>query len=35
MPAPQKPTLPKADALALAFIIVDVTLIAAYFLITS
>lgn len=35
MPAPQKPTLPKSDAWALVFTIVDVALIAAYFLITS
>jgi hypothetical protein len=35
MPKPPKSTLPHADAWALAFIIVDVALIAGYFLIAS
>jgi hypothetical protein len=35
MPAPEKPTLPQADAWALAFIVVDIALIAGCFLIAS
>jgi hypothetical protein len=35
MPAPPKPTLPKADALALVFVVVDVALIASCFLLAS
>jgi hypothetical protein len=35
MPQPPKPTLPTADAWALAFIVVDVALIAGFFLIAS